>query len=380
VVIDLATIDIKLIDLDFRFAIVTDPHIALPETFPAQRSKFHWVEIGVLALESVFDRLSSLDLDFLLIPGDLTQDGEKLNHEWLAQRLSRLPFPAYVIPGNHDLPQYYPTNLKTGLGDFPHYYRKFGYQDTDRCYYAVEILPGVRLIGLNSQQFDPDTGLQIQGAIDDLQLAWLTETLASNQDCLNLVMVHHNVLEHIPDQSNHPLGRRYILSNSPELIAILDRYQVRYIFTGHLHIQDVARTDRLYDITTGSLIGYPHPYRLCHYHQNGDRSWLQIESEYIQSLPGYPDLQSTSRQLVRDRSTDYLLRMLVDSPLNFSPVAARRLVPHLRDFWADVAAGDALFEFTDLPGIARNYFESFGAIDRGIPTSIDNHVAIFNPN
>jgi 3',5'-cyclic AMP phosphodiesterase CpdA len=366
------------IDLDFKFAIVSDLHVALPETILDDPRRFHWVEIGIPALDAILDRLSSLDLDFILLPGDLTQDGEKINHRWLSDRLAKLPIPSYVIPGNHDLPSLDATSAKIGVADFPSYYRHCGYGDGDRCYYSKEILPGVRIIGLNSQQFDSE-GKQTRGYIDREQLDWLELTLAADPEIFTLVMVHHNVLEHFPDQTNHSIGKRYILANSPELIELLDRYRVRYVFTGHLHIQDIARTDRLYDITTGSLIGYPHPYRLCHYHQDRHHHWLEIESEFLPDLPDCPELQAISRQKVKDRSTAYLLKMLVEPPLNFSPISARRLVPHLREFWADVAAGDTLFEFTDLPPHARSYFESFGAVAAdGSYQSIDNHVGILD--
>jgi len=41
--------------------------------------------------------------------------------------------------------------------------------------------------------------------------------LAKAQSELVLVMVHHNVVEHLPEQSRHELGRRYMLENAPEL-------------------------------------------------------------------------------------------------------------------------------------------------------------------
>jgi 3',5'-cyclic AMP phosphodiesterase CpdA len=91
-------------DINFRFAIVSDLHIALPHTIWDHPSRFHLVEVSIPAFESVLEHLTQLDLDFLLIPGDLTQHGEPENHAWLANRLSQLPFPVYVIPGNHDVP------------------------------------------------------------------------------------------------------------------------------------------------------------------------------------------------------------------------------------------------------------------------------------
>jgi predicted phosphodiesterase len=362
-------------DLDFRFGIVSDLHIALPETIAANPQRFHLVEISIPALESALHHLEKLDLDFLLIPGDLTQDGEIVNHRWLQQRLAQLPFPVYVVPGNHDFPQLYATETTIGLADFPHYYHQFGYQDRDRCYYQQEILPGVRLIGLNSQQFDRD-GRQ-QGYIDQEQFSWLEEVLTRSSPSLTIVMVHHNVVEHIPNQSEHSLGRRYMLDNAPQLRELLQRFGVKLVFTGHLHIQDIAESNGVYDITTGSAIGYPHPYRICHYHQQGAQKWLQIESGYVKSLPNWETLPQITRKWIGDRSSPFMLKLLTEPPLNFCPQAAQELIPQLRDFWADIAAGDALFEFTDFPPRARYYFESFSAKREGIPTLIDNHTALF---
>jgi 3',5'-cyclic AMP phosphodiesterase CpdA len=362
-------------DLDFRFGIVSDLHIALPETISTNPKRFHLVEISIPALECALERLSQLDLDFLLIPGDLTQDGEIVNHLWLKRRLAQLPFPVYVVPGNHDLIQREGTEQIIGVADFPHYYHQFGYRDRDRCYYQQEILPGVQLIGLNSQQFDRE-GKQ-QGYIDEEQLNWLEAVLARSRDDLNLVMVHHNVIEHIPDQSVHSLGRRYMIDNAAQLRSILHRYGVKLIFTGHLHIQDIAEHNGAYDITTGSLIGYPHPYRICHYHQQGDKKWLQIESGYVKSLPNWEKLPQTTRQWIGDRSSPFMLKLLTEPPLNFCPQAAQELIPYLRHFWADIAAGDALFEFTDFPPTARRYFESFSAKREGTPMLIDNHAVFF---
>jgi 3',5'-cyclic AMP phosphodiesterase CpdA len=362
-------------DLDFRFGIVSDLHIALPETISPNPKRFHLVEISIPALESILHQLEQLNLDFLLIPGDLTQDGEIVNHRWLKKRLEKLPFPVYVIPGNHDFPQLYPRENTIGLADFPHYYHQFGYHDRDRCYYQQEILPGVQLIGLNSQQFDRD-GKQ-QGYIDTAQLVWLEQVLANTRDRLTFVMVHHNVIEHIPHQSAHSLGRRYMLDNATEVVDLLQRYGVQLIFTGHLHIQDIAEDNGLYDITTGSTIGYPHPYRICHYHQQQDKKWLQIESRYVESLPHWEQLPQITRKWIGDRSSPFMLKLLTEPPLNFCPIAAQELVPSLREFWADIAAGDALFEFTNFPPRARHYFESFSARRDGIPTLIDNHSVLF---
>lgn len=362
--------------LNFRFAVVSDPHIALPHTIWDHPSRFHLVEVSIPALEIILDRLSQLDLDFLLLPGDLTQHGEPENHAWLAERLARLPYPAYVIPGNHDVPVLEADGRSIGLADFPHYYHKQGYEDPTQIYYTCQPLPGVRLIGLNSNLFDAQ-GTQL-GRVDQAQLEWLRAVLATTTDELVLVMIHHNVVEHLPGQSRHPLGKRYMLENTSELLPILRSAGVQLVFTGHLHVQDVAYQQGIYDITTGSLVSYPHPYRVLQLRTDdrGDR-WLQIESGRVEAVPDFPTLQETSRQWMGDRSHPFMMKLLTHPPLNLPPEEAEELLPSLRYFWADIANGDAQFEFPAFPPKARRHFRRFSAIDGdGTPTLVDNWVTL----
>lgn len=361
---------------NFRFAVISDLHVALPHTIQDQPHRFHFVEVSIPALEVVLERLEQQKLDFLLLPGDLTQDGEPDNHAWLQKRLSELPFPVYVVPGNHDIPSVVANEFSIKPTDFPHYYHKFGYDDPEKLYYTCEVLPGVRLIGLNSNSFDAQ-GRQV-GRLDDTQLEWLRQVLAETKDEVVMVMVHHNVVEHLPNQSSHQIARRYMLENAPQLLQLLGNSGVQLVFTGHLHIQDIAHSQGVYDITTGSLVSYPHPYRLCHFHSDsGGRNCLQISSERVESLPRWPTLQQISRQWVGDRSFPFMLKLLTQPPLNFPQEEAEALAPRLRYFWADIAGGDALFDFPDFPLLARRYFQKFGAVSAdGKPVLIDNNTTL----
>lgn len=362
--------------LNFRFAVVSDLHIALPHTIWNHPSRFHLVEVSIPALEIVLEHLEQQKLDFLLLPGDLTQHGESENHAWLQERLSQLPFPVYVVPGNHDVKSALADGHSIGLADFPHYYRKFGYDNPEQLYYTCEVLPKVRLIGLNSNFFN-EQGQQV-GRLDNTQLEWLGEVLAKAQDELVLVMVHHNVVEHLPYQSRHELGRRYMLENAPELLQLLRDSGVELVFTGHLHVQDIAYCQGVYDITTGSLVSYPHPYRVLQFHQdNQGRNCLQISSHRVESVPSWPTLQQVSRQWMGDRSFPFMLKLLTQPPLNLPQKEAEALAPSLRDFWADIAGGDTVFDFPHFPLLARRYFEQFGAITAdGKPTLIDNNTTL----
>jgi UDP-2,3-diacylglucosamine pyrophosphatase LpxH len=287
-----------------------------------------------------------------------------------------LPYPVYVVPGNHDVPVVSANDTSIAWTQFPSYYRHCGYDRSDNLYYTQEILPGVRLIGLNSNQFDGE-GIQ-QGYLDDAQLLWLQGVLANTDNELVLVMVHHNIIEHVPQQSKLPMGSRYMLDNAPQLLQMLRPAQVQLVFTGHLHAQDIAYDRGVYDITTGSLVSYPHPYRILEFRTDARGcQWLQIQSERVVSIPGWLALPRWSRKWMGDRSRPFMLRLLTGPPLNLSVEEAEPLLPDLRDFWADIADGDAHFEFPHFPPDIRRFLESFSAIDgEGVFSAIDNHITL----
>jgi len=356
--------------LNFRFAVLSDLHVALPDTVWQNPNRVHFVEVGIPALEIALQNLEKENLDFLLVPGDLTQHGEPANHAWIAERFAQLPYPVCVIPGNHDIPVVEANEQSIAAREFPHFYRMFGYEDPSRPYYTQTLLPGVRLIGLNSNTFDAQ-GKQV-GRMDEAQLEWLRQTLAKSEDELVLVMIHHNVLEHLPNQATQPLGQRYMLENASELLEILRSHKVNLVFTGHLHVQDVAYQDGVYDITTGSLISYPHPFRVFQFQTDRhSRQWLQMESHYVESVPGWENLAEQTRELMGDRGASYMLQLLMEEPLNLPRVEAEKLLPSLRYFWPAVSAGDAVFNFSEFPEAARQYFEAFGAT-----SAIDNRALL----
>lgn len=365
--------------LSFRFGIVSDPHIGLPHTIWDHPSRFHLVEASIPGFEQAIDHFIQMDIDFLLLPGDLVQHGERDNHVWLAERLSQLPFPTFVVPGNHDVIQPEADEQVIDWAEFTTFYQKFGYRyNPGKVYYSCSPVPGLRLIGLNSNQFDKQG--YIIGRLCQEQLDWLQQELAAAQSQGEViwVMLHHNVIEHLPQQGDHLLGRRYILSNRQDLIALLQVYGVRLMFTGHLHVQDVSQQGDLYEITTGSLVSYPHPYRLGQFVQDETgQGQLTIESPRIQSVPNFPDLPGHSREWMGDRSVPFMMKLLTCPPLNWPEALALKYAPDMRYFWADIADGDRLFDFADFPEEARRYFKSFGAIDAaGNPQLIDNAITL----
>jgi hypothetical protein len=94
-------------------------------------------------------------------------------------------------------------------------------------------------------------------------------------------------------------------------------------------------------------------------------------------VPGWENLPQMSRELMGDRSHPFMLKLLTAQPLSLPTPDAEKLVPSLRYFWANIADGDALFDFPDFSPAARRYFEAFSATSTdGKPALIDNHTTL----
>jgi hypothetical protein len=87
-------------------------------------------------------------------------------------------------------------------------------------------------------------------------------------------------------------------------------------------------------------------------------------------------LQNLSRQWMGDRSFPFLVKLLTQYPLYLPLAQAEELAPQLRDFWANIADGDALLDYPEFPPTVRHHIQTYGAINRGIPTLIDNHSSL----
>ena len=78
-----------------------------------------------------------------------------------------------------------------------------------------------------------------------------------------------------------------------------------------------------------------------------------------------------------DRSFPFIVKLLTLPPLNLTQEKAEELAPTLRNFRANIAAGDKLIEFPEFPEKVRHHFEQYGAITpNGNPAFIDNHATL----
>jgi 3',5'-cyclic AMP phosphodiesterase CpdA len=280
---------------DIKFAVISDLH-AYDHSLGISGSAFEKVMLSdrKLLLDSfdlidlAINEILGSDVEMVLIPGDLTKDAELVNHTHLAKELQRLVdagIKVFVVPGNHDYnnpvaegydgDSTYPVP-DVSAEEFAAMYANMGYGNAiSRCPYSLsyitEAKTGLWILGIDFCRSDenvPDGYPLVGGRLKEGTMLWMAEVLerALRENAAVIALSHHGVVEHWDGQAKlHP---EYLVEDFKNVGKFLASYNVRLIFTGHYHAQDIVRGNfgdfgYLYDIQTGSIVTYPCPMRYC---------------------------------------------------------------------------------------------------------------------
>lgn len=278
---------------NIRFAVISDTHL-YDTTLGVNSEEFKkYVENDRKLLEEssfLFDQfledIQNESLDFVLVPGDITKDGELLNHKLFIEKISKIldgKTKVFVICGNHDINNFdgfkYEEKGKERVEsiskkDFENLYQNFGYlnyfsKDENSLSYITSLNEEYYLVALDGCKYflnnekNPST---VSGKVNKKTLFWLKDNLEKlkGRNKKVIVMIHHNLIEHFAGQKKgYP---EYVLENNEELLKILKRYDVKLVFTGHFHANDIAKrkfkNGYIFEIETGSPSTFPSPYRI----------------------------------------------------------------------------------------------------------------------
>ena len=258
-------------------------------------------------LDSALTTIQADPSDVVLITGDLTKDGEKFNHQLMAEKLQALEDAGkkvYVINGNHDISNAdaysYNGDDKTRVdtispSDFKTIYKNFGYdeaiaQDSSSLSYVVEPIPGYRIIAIDSCVYNGDASnphQETRGEIKASTLAWAKAQIkeARVQGKQIVGMMHHGLVPHVSIQPT--MFSEYLISGFKDISNQLVDSGLAVIFTGHFHSQDISVAvspagNKIYDIETGSTVTYPVPIRNVVLSGNT----LQVTSQKVGTVSG----------------------------------------------------------------------------------------------
>ncbi len=280
-----------------NFMVMSDMHVMVkslwdqnhPEVFYSDPKMVeHSQELFDIAIERVKEKAP----DFLLVPGDLTYNGEKANHEYVAKKFAELKkagIAVFVIPGNHDISDPGAKDYSTGKGvktanlsatEFAELYSAFGYGDAvlrldegvDSLAYMTYLGDNIAIIGLNTNKSNIG-GHKSAGGFTEGMMTFLKQctdkALKDGRDNI-LVMAHHPIMEHINGQSfidvNHIANMEEGMIPLATIQEQLTAAHVHVVFTGHAHLHTASHISTangdLYDISTGSTSSYPSPMRI----------------------------------------------------------------------------------------------------------------------
>lgn len=260
------------------------------------------------------------ELDFILLPGDLTRNAEVAAHQELAQKLRQFEIetgvPIYVINGNHDInndraSSYDGENFVDAPSCTPEQFRQiyaeFGYNEALSTYkptagnyegylsYTADLPGNYRLIAIDSQMYsadNTDAGLDEQetaGQISATLEAWVLEECAkAKAEGKTIVgLIHHNVVPHFETEVD--LFDNFVLRDWERLADNFADAGMNTFFTGHVHMNDVAEYvsdngNKILDVTTASALNFPNQYRTVTMTTEGDTVTVDYESHDIDEM------------------------------------------------------------------------------------------------
>ncbi len=306
-----------------RFGVITDVHYYPDslkgdrgeawQTFLKNKHKEYDENNSLLAnaLDGVMRNAVEGGATYLLVPGDLTKDGELEGHKALAEKFRAFEeetgIPVFVIPGNHDVNNTNACTFENGVKEaaeptspeqFREIYAEFGYDEADSVFVPEEgnkggmlsyalTLGEYRLIAIDSCMYSEDNGAEgnehmTDGRVGEDLLEWvLAECEKAEEQGLTIVgMQHHNLVPHmaIEEATFWP----FVVQEWEKIADAYADAGMHYIFTGHLHTNDVAsyvsdNGETIYDILTPTLTGFPNNYRIVDFTTDGKNTDLDMK-------------------------------------------------------------------------------------------------------
>jgi len=263
---------------------------------PAEQSQ------GVLlsALAALRARAARGGLDYLILAGDLTRDGEYEAHAHLARLLEQFRRDSgvrvAVIPGNHDLnnpdaAEYRSgakrTARKTSPMEFLMLYGSLVLPGARRypgtCGFAADLGDDFRLIAMDTCKYDLNGNIMVSGEISHPQMRWILGECEAAKKAGKAVLgtMHHNLCEHVGYQD--ALFKGYLLDDYIAVRETLADAGMRYCFTGHVHAGGAAQAvsddgDLLYDICVPALSPFPSELLLAQLQRSGKKVTARLET------------------------------------------------------------------------------------------------------
>ena len=307
-----------------KIMLISDPHVmaqslsedggAFDYMMQKQRKMLHLSEAAFVA---TIDTALLHKPALVLIPGDLTKDSEIASHDVVLAQLKRLEeagIAVLLIPGNHDIDgdanAYIGEGVQTvdALSDsewehkYDIVYSQVSAKDPLSHSYVAEPILGVSVLGIDASHGSGD------GYLSEETLEWVLNQadLACDKGNMVLAMCHWQLLKHVDNDGI--IMESGSLQDADIVRDSLMAHDVRLVLTGHMHINSISTYrdtlamtgDSIVEISTGSPITYPCPYRWLTI--SDDRSSISVETVNLTTLSNHSDLNQYSREWMQEHA------------------------------------------------------------------------------
>lgn len=278
-------------DLHYQSAIATDYGAAYEEFVAVSDGKV--ITYLPQLLDALIDEIIQSRPDAFLLTGDITMNGERINHQELAGKLHRLTeagIPVLIIPGNHDINNHWgrvyfgeqaePAS-PVSFQEFIELYQDFGWnqaisRDEVSFSYLYPLREKIWLMLLDTAQYEPVN--LVEGAVRPETLKWMEENLEKARTAGAQVIVsgHHNLL-----QESRLFTTMCVLENSDTVAGMLEDYQIPLYISGHLHLQRIQKHKTepgekgygIYEIVSDAVSIPPCQYGIMSWEEGGALSY-----------------------------------------------------------------------------------------------------------
>lgn len=189
----------------------------------------------------------------IIVTGDVTFNGERVSAEKFAEIFKPLEeTQLLVLPGNHDIydgwarefrgkKQYYAGQISPRMwrNIFKTSYKNAVSVDDKSLAYSVQLNPNYLLILADSNEYGKEestTAPATAGFLGREQRRWIKAQLqyASENNLQVIFCMHHNLYAH-----NAAVNKGYVVDDYRQLRKLLAQYNVKLVFSGHIHAQNI---------------------------------------------------------------------------------------------------------------------------------------------
>ena len=266
------------------------------------------------ALAAFEEHAKTNGMEYVIVSGDLSADGQYLAHVKLAERLKQFEkdtgLKVIVANGNHDINRtdvadtfengYEEKARAITPEEFLEVYADLGYDLAYHTYkpasgkanmlsYSVSD-NGYRIVVMDVSKYSADAtkdGTDVgetSGAFSEEFLAWVLDEIADAKSEGETVLgvIHHNLVPHFANE--YKIMRGFNVDGWNEIAEQLADAGMNFSLTGHVHINDIAEIvsdngEKLTEVSMSSITSFPNYIRELQFTTDGaDKTTLDVES------------------------------------------------------------------------------------------------------